>query len=132
MGKLSEIQALIERGINQFVAICINANRDLPFHDYHVVETPTSTGMYVVGSNNIDGVGDQKKYFVSKSTLFYSDGDMDIHLNSHNNILITLLADTWYEFKSNIHSVFWDGGRNATYFKMYFEGVMYHEARRPE
>lgn len=129
---LGEIKNLIEHGINQFIAICTNANRDLPFHDYKFVERTADTGMYVVGSDNINGLGDQKKVFVSKSSLFFSTADLVIHLNSHNNVAITILANTYYEFKSNIHSVFWDATQGAGIFKMWFEGVMYHEARRPE
>jgi len=131
MGKLNEITQLIEKGTNQFIAICTNANRDLPFHDYTVVESTTTSGVYVVGTNNINGTGDQKKTFVSKSTLFFSTAIIDIHLNSHNNVLITLLANTWYEFKSNIHSVFYDATQGAGVLKMYFEGIMFNEARRP-
>jgi hypothetical protein len=58
MPVLAEIQNLIERGVNQFIAVCTNANRDLPFHDYDLAET-ANAGMYVVGENNINGTGDQ-------------------------------------------------------------------------
>ena len=132
MPTINEILKTVEKGVNQFIAVCTNANRDLPFHDYHLAESVLVSGMYVVGTDNINGTGDQKKRFVSKSTLFYATADVVIHLNSHNNVPITLLATTWYTFESNIHSVFWDAGQAAGYLKMYFEGVMYHEARRPE
>lgn len=94
--------------------------------------------MYAVGSDNISGVGDQKKHFVSKSTLLYTTQEnLEIKLNSMNNVTIVLLVDTWYEFKSNIHSIYVNlttvaSEELVTYLKCYFEGVMYHEARRPE
>jgi hypothetical protein len=132
MPTLDVIRDLITKGTNQFIAVCTNANRDLPFHDYNFAESTTVQGSYVVGSNNINGYGDQKKHFVSKSTLFFSTADLNIHLNTHNNVAITILANTYYEFKSNIHSIFWDATQGAGIFKMWFEGVMYHEARRPE
>lgn len=90
---------------------------------------------YVVGANQISGKGDQKKHFVSKSTLMYSTINCDVKFNSLHNVTVTLLAATWYEFKSNIHTVYvYDDGSDTTegWLKMYFEGVMYDQARRPE
>ena len=90
---------------------------------------------YVVGSQNISGVGDQKKHFISKSLLLYSDIDVNIKLNNMNNVTIVILADTWYEFKSNIHTVFVDcvvETPETSYIYLYPEGVLYDEARRPE
>lgn len=90
---------------------------------------------YAVGTNQLTGKGDQHKFFVSKSTLFFSPIDVDIKLNSLNNVTVTLLANTWYEFKSNIHTVYvYDDGTDTgeNWIKMYFEGVMYDEGRRPE
>lgn len=131
MSKLGEIQSLIERGVNQFIAICINANRDLPFFDYDLADT-TTNGVYVVGENNIQGVGDQKKHFVSKSTLLFASADTTVYFNSKNNVATTILADTYYEFKHNIHSIFWEESLEAeSWLKIWVEGVMYNEARRP-
>ena len=90
---------------------------------------------YVVGSENISGKGDQHKHFVSKSTLFYADIDTDIRLNSMHNVTITLLAATWYEFKSNIHTIYVlheVETAETSYLYIYPEGVMYDEGRRPE
>jgi hypothetical protein len=132
MSILDKLANVILSTKNKFIAVCTNANRDLPFHDYNVADM-SADGSYVVGSNQIEGTGDQKKFFVSKSTLFYCTVDSTIQLNSKNNIAIVLLANTWYTFKSNIHSVFWTGnGQREDVLKMYFEGVMYNEARRPE
>jgi hypothetical protein len=132
MSLINNIIKKVEAGINTFVSVCINANRDLPFHDFCFTGT-TDSGMYAVGSNNISGVGDQKKHFVSKSTLIFSSFNLGIKINSQNNIQMLIFANTYYEFKSNIHSIFWGGtGEQDTYIKIWFEGVMYNEARRPE
>jgi hypothetical protein len=132
MPKLSEIQALIERGVNQFIAVCTNSNRDLPFHDYKKANA-NKEGFYVVGSSQINGTGDQKKHFISKSTLIFCNHNIKIRFNSANNTEIFIFANTYYEFKSNIHSIYWVSvGEGEDYIDMWFEGVMYHEARRPE
>jgi len=92
-------------------------------------------GSYVVGQNQLTGKGDQQKHFISKSTLIYSDVMCRVRFNSMNNIDVVILPDTWYEFKSNIHMVFFapidapDIGKNL---HLYFEGVMVEEGRRPE
>jgi hypothetical protein len=50
-----------------------------------------------------------------------------------NNVPIAILNSVWYEFKSNIFQVFAnDSGEDVGYLKLYFEGVMSDEARRPE
>lgn len=90
---------------------------------------------YAVGSENISDRGDQKKLFVSKSTLIYSNVDVEIKLNNMNNVTIIILAATWYEFKSNIFQIFVNceaEEAETSYIYIYTEGVMYDEARRPE
>jgi len=90
---------------------------------------------YVVGSENISGVGDQKKHFISKSLLLYSDIDVNIKFNNMNNVTIFIHGETWYEFKSNIYTVFVDcvvETAATSYIYLYPEGVLYDEARRPE
>lgn len=131
MSKLAEIKDLIERGINQFIAICTNANRDLPFHDYYDTDGYADTGHYVVGANQNIRDGDQKKFFVSKSTLLRSTTDTTIRFNNQNNIPVYLAANTYFEFKSNIHELFWDITQREGDIFMWFEGVMYNEGRRP-
>ena len=90
---------------------------------------------YVVGSNQLTGKGDQQKHFISKSTLVYSPILAQIKFNSLHNVTIPIMSDTWYEFKSNIHTVYvYDEGTDITEAEIlfYFEGVMYDEGRRPE
>jgi len=90
---------------------------------------------YVVGSNQLTGKGDQQKHFISKSTLIFSKIDATIKFNSLGNVPVEIAANTWYEFKSNIHTVYVyddgsDTGENS--LRMYFEGVLPQEGRRPE
>ena len=90
---------------------------------------------YVVGQDQLTGKGDQQKHFISKSTLLYSTIVCDVKFNSLGNVTVTLLANTWYEFMSNIHTIYVyddssDTGEN--WLKMYFEGVLPQEGRRPE
>jgi hypothetical protein len=91
---------------------------------------------YQVGANQIDAHGDQKKYFVSKSTLIFADYDFEVKFNSMLNVSVIILKDTWYEFKSNIYQVFKrpvdDDFVEDVNIWIYFEGVMVDEARRPE
>lgn len=132
MSYVNNIIKCIENGIHKFISVCINANRDLPFHDFKIVES-AGVGSYCVGTNQVKQSGDQKKRFVSKSTLILSTINANIQFNSANNVVIAILANTWYEFKSNIYEVFWeDAFGQASIMFMYFEGVMVNEARSPE
>lgn len=38
MTKLEDLVELLISTKNKFIAVCTNANRDLPFHDYEKVE----------------------------------------------------------------------------------------------
>jgi len=90
---------------------------------------------YVVGQDQLTGKGDQQKHFISKSTLLFATINCSVKFNSLGNVTIAILANTWYEFKSNIHTVYvYDDGSDLTdgYLKMYFEGVLPQEGRRPE
>jgi hypothetical protein len=132
MSVVQRILAKIESGLITFINMVTLANRDYPYHDY-IAFTPQSTKFaYVVGQNQTVGHGDQRKLFVSKSTLIYSTEDQTIHLNNMNNVAIVILASTWYEFKSNIYQVFVTTPAASQYIKFYFEGVLPQEARNPE
>jgi len=90
---------------------------------------------YAVGTNNISDRGDQKKLFVSKSTLIFANKTWAIRFNNMNNVIIYLEPNVWYEFKSNIQQVFHEpvmGVIADDYIRFYFEGVLPDEARRPE
>jgi hypothetical protein len=132
MTKLDDFIDALRNTKNKFIAVCTNANRDLPFHDAYNNDFYDTVTSYVVGSNQIEGTGDQKKHFVAKSTLIYSTVERTLKFNSENNVPVLLLANVFYEFKSNIHSVFFDISHIDDLIYLWFEGVMYNEARRPE
>jgi hypothetical protein len=104
----------------------------MPYHDYHHVDEQTTGLSYVVGDNQIKGTGDQRKRFVSKSTLIFCTENTHIHFNSPNNVAVTILASTWYEFKSNIYAVFLTAITDGKDLYLYFEGTLPQEARSPE
>jgi hypothetical protein len=88
----------------------------------------------MVGANQLHGHGDQRKPFVSKSTLIFATEDMIVRFNSTNNVAVLILADTWYEFKSNIYQVFFTPNAQPTTWDIYFyfEGVLSNEQRSPQ
>jgi len=125
----------VKVGFWQFWRIVTDTNRDLPFNDYVDNALTALPFFYPVGDSQRMAHGDQKKYFVSKSTLIMATVNTHVTFNNTNNVEDFLLAGVWYEFKSNIFSVnvvdaAQPGEDDAIY--MYFEGVMTDEARRPE
>lgn len=100
------------------------ANRDLPYHDFYYATAQTTTTSYVVGTNNMGQGKDQKKIFVSKSTLIMSTVDTVVHFNNSNNVAIVILANVWYEFKSNIYTVYHTQPADTAKIYFYFEGVL--------
>jgi hypothetical protein len=135
MIKLSTLLDAISKvrvGIWQFVRLVLSANRELPYHDYHVASSQTTNPFYIVGSNQINAHGAQHKLFVSKSTLVYSTEDTHVHFNDSRNVAVAILALTWYEFKSNIAAVYFPIPGSDQGLLLYFEGVLPEEARSPE
>lgn len=110
----------------------IMANRDYPYHDYHAFSDTDEPTHYVVGTDNKLSSGDQNKNFVSKSTLLYSDVACTVQFNNAENVVIDIIADTWYEFKSNIHTLIVVTIATDGTLYAYFEGDFPQEARRPE
>lgn len=108
------------------------ANRDYPYHDYEEGATAVTDKPYAVGENNKGQL--QFKTFVSKSTLIYCDQDCHVHFNHGQNVEIPILANTWYEFMSNIYAIFYGRaqGVDSGTMRIYTEGVLPQEARRPE
>lgn len=122
--------------INQNIWLPIKAifaaNRDLPYHDYKAIADTEEPQYYRVGTNQVNLHGDQTKYFVSKSTLIISDVACTIRFNHTDNVAIAILADTCYEFKSNITSVYVSAIASGGTIYMYFEGVLPQEQRDAE
>lgn len=124
---LNKIATLIGTGLIKFVNLVFLANRDYPLHDFKKFEDTDEPCTYRVGEDNKQG--DQKKYFVSKSTMVYADVACTLRWNSANNVVQDIVANTWYTFKCNIRSVHVVTiGANGT-LRLYFEGVLPQEVR---
>lgn len=132
MSTLLEAISKVKVGVWQFIRLILSANREYPYNDYHHADAQSTNGFYVVGSNQIDAHGSQHKLFVSKSTLILSTEDTHLHFNDSRNVAVTILMNTWYEFKHNVAAVYFPipGADKDLY--LYFEGVLPEEARSPE
>jgi hypothetical protein len=107
-------------------------NREYPYEDETKITAQDTVLFYAVGSNQINAHGTQHKLFVSKSTLIYSTADTTVQFNSPKNVLNIIVAGVWYEYKSNIASVYFPLPTGEDYLLFYFEGVLPEEARAPE
>jgi hypothetical protein len=135
MIKLSTLLDAISKvrvGIWQFVRLVLSANREYPYNDFHYIDHQSTNRFYIVGSNQINRHGAQHKLFVSKSTLVYSTEETDVTFNDSRNVVDLILANTWYEFKHNISSVYFPIPGADQFLLLYFEGVLPEEARSPE
>lgn len=132
MSAINYVVNKLKDGVLTFINAIINANRDLPYHDFLHVDETTVPLTYVVGASQVKGRGSQRKHFTSKSTLIYCTEDTTIRFNDTNNTAITILASTWYEFKSNVWQVFCTAITQGQDLYIYFEGTLPQEARGPE
>lgn len=121
----------LHSGLITFINMVTLANRDYPYHDSHSDTMTADYQAYIVGSNNIGGQGDQKKLFVSKSTLIDATTDANIRLNNSNNVIIPLRANNFYEFKSNIKVVYYEYDSEEGNIHIKCEGVLPEEQRSP-
>jgi len=100
------------------------ANWDFPYHDFADFEEAAEGSVYVVGTNNVDAHGSQRKRFVSKSTLFYSTAAATVRFNHSDNVIITIPANVLITFVSNIREVhIVDVGQDAHLYA-WFEGAL--------
>lgn len=120
------------RGIIAFVNIVTLAHRDWPYHDFETATTTEAYQTYAVGENNLGRNGDQTKRFVSKSLLIFCTTNSYVVFNNRSNVVQTLLANTWYEFMSNIYVVHYAYVTSEGTIYLQPEGVLPQEARRPE
>lgn len=132
MEVINYIAARLKKGIITFVNMVSLAHRDFPYHDYHTDTTEVTYQTYRVGENNYEASGDQHKLFVSKSLLVLATTAADLKFNHANNVEITILANNFYEFKSNIYQVHYKYDSEAGTIYLYPEGVLPQESRRPE
>lgn len=129
---VSYIAQRLRRGLFAFISMVTLANRDYPYHDYHSDTTTSTKQPYRVGQNNRVGDGDQHKLFVSKSTLIMATTNTYVVFNSSNNVVQTLVANTWYTFESNIYVIYYYYVAAEGTIYIHAEGVAPQEARRPE
>lgn len=132
MNVLDYIIGRLKRGVITFIGMVSLAHRDYPFHDYASDTTTSVYQTYRVGENNRGKRGDQMKLFTSKSLLIFCTTNTYVKFNHANNVIQTLLANTWYEFMSNIYAVHYAYVADAGTIYLYPEGVLPQEARRPE
>jgi hypothetical protein len=131
MSALNYIIEKLKAGAITFINAVTLANRDYPYHDALTVSAGSTGLTYVVGQGQIDAHGNQSKRFVSKSTLIMSTADTNVKFNDSKNVDVPLVANVWYEFKSNIWQVFYTTPASEKYVYFYFEGVLPEEARSP-
>lgn len=132
MNALEYLVGRLKRGLIAFIGMVTLAHRDWPYHDFHSDTTTAVYQTYVVGNNNRLRRGDQFKLFTSKSLLIMSTTNTYVKFNHADNVVITLLANRWYEFMSNIYAVHYVYVTEAGTIYIYPEGVPPQEARRPE
>ena len=132
MSFTQKLISCLEAGLFQVVKMILGANRDYPFHDFVTFDDTDEPVLYQVGKNNRDATGDQKKLFVSKSTMVLSDVECTIRLNHTGNTPITIRANTQYEFMSNISAVYVTAIAANGYIDFGFEGVLPQETRVAE
>lgn len=107
-------------------------NHDYPYNDFaHFDETSTKLS-YIVGENNIGQGKDQKKYFVSKSTLIYCTEETHVHFNNVNNVAITILANTLFTFWCDIKAIYVTAISQDKDLYIWTEGVLPQEVRDAE
>lgn len=105
---------------------------DYPYFDFHQFDDTEEPAIYWVGTDNKDRDGTQKKLFVSKSTLIYSDVACTIRFNGPNNVLTPIPANTWFTFVSDIYALVVVTIADGGYLLAYFEGVLPQDSRCPE
>lgn len=132
MNVLEYLVGRLKRGLITFIGMVTLAHHDFPYHDFETTTTTAAYQIYRVGVNNKSASGDQHKFFVAKSTLIFCTTNSYVIFNHDNNVVQTILANTWYEFMTNIYQIqhAWVQAEGTIY--IYTEGVLPHEARRPE
>lgn len=127
-----ELLGKVKVGVWQFWRLVGSMNREYPYHDCAHFDEADTVLFYFVGHNQANTRGNQKKLFVSKSTLILCTEATTVRFNNANNMAVPILANTWYEFKSNIHTVHTVAITQGEDLYLYFEGVLPEEARSPE
>jgi len=132
MSVLNYIVEKLKSGIITFINAVTLANRDYPYEDRAEISFTDVVSHYVVGTNNLNAHGSQRKLFVSKSTLLYATQDCYVRFNHSVNVQNRILKDTWYTFESNISEIFVVRVTTSGTLYAYFEGVLPQEQRSAE
>jgi len=129
MSVLNYIVTKLQSGIITFINAVTLANRDYPYHDFHTDTMKVTQEHFRVGENNRGRDGSQTKLFTSKSTLIIATTNAYVTFNSSNNVEDLLLANNFYEFKSNIRNIFYRYATEEGTIYIHVDGVLGDEAR---
>jgi len=129
MSVLAYVVDKLKAGIITFINAVILANREYSMHDYVHFEDGDEPTKHVVGSGNMAAGGDQKKLFISKSTLIFCTTAAVVRFNNANNVPVGILPNVWYEFYQNTHTLIVDSIATNGLFYAHFEGVLPSEGR---
>ena len=129
---LRYIGGKLAKGVITFINMVSLANHDFPYHDYHEDTTTGAYQSYTVGANNKDGIGLQKKFFVSKATLLMCTEDVYVKFNHADNVVNTFLADTYYTIPFNVIRIMYADVDVAGTIYIWTAGVLPQEVRTPE
>jgi len=100
------------------------ANHDFPYHDQATFLIGDIGSSYVVGTNNVDAKGSQRKHFVSKSTLFYCTAAAQVRFNHSDNVVIDIPANVLMTFLSNIREIIIVTVADQVTLYAWFEGAL--------
>lgn len=100
------------------------ANHDFPYHDQATFLIGDIGSSYVVGDNNVDAHGSQRKRFVSKSTLFHCTAAAQVRFNHASNVVIDIPANVLITFVSNIREIHIVTVADQVTLYAWFEGAL--------
>jgi len=129
MSVLNYIVEKLKSGIITFVNAVILANKDYPYEDRTEIAFTDAVQYYVVGTNNLNAQGSQRKLFVSKSTLLFATQDCYVRFNHSRNVQNRIFANIPFEFDCNISEIFVVRVTTDGTLYAYFEGVLPQEVR---
>lgn len=145
MSLTQRIEGWLASNLFKHLKVVIQANRDYPYHDFHLFTHEEASAMWLqwnIGEGNINSGGDQKKRFVSKRLILWSDQELIFRLNDRNNVSITAKPIYFYDgsevstaYEIEIHtnvSIVYVYCASEKYYYAYAEGVLPQETRDAE
>jgi len=100
------------------------ANHDFPYHDQAKFLIGDIGSKYVVGQNQVDAHGSQRKHFVSKSTLCFCTAAAQVRFNHSDNVVMDIPANVLITFLSNIREIFIVTVADQVTLYIWMEGVL--------